>query len=227
MSTSPQAPALASLKAPGAVVIYGGTFDPPHAGHLAVAEAALKATQAASLHWVVGGEPPHKPPPGAPAQHRLGMVQVLTAHEPRFQVEAWDLERQGPSYAVDTLRLARQALGLGLEPMAMLWVLGADAMAGLHTWHEAPSLAALTGFLVVSREGFDEAALRAHLAKTAPWLPAEQVHFLTMPPVPASSSALRQALADGAPTPWLPPAVAAYVAQHALYPPKEGPRDEP
>lgn len=202
---------------PSPVVLYGGTFDPPHAGHLAVAEAALKATQAASLHWVVGGEPPHKPPPGAPAQQRLAMVRALIAHEPRFQAEAWELAREGPSYAVDTLRQARAALDLPEASGAVLWVLGADAMAGVPNWHEAPSLAKLTHFLVVAREGFDEAPLRARLAQEAPWLPPQQLHFLPMPLVPASSSALRRDLAAGRPNPWLPKAVADHVAQAGLY----------
>lgn len=219
MKPIPTSPEAQARLAP--VVLYGGTFDPPHAGHLAVALKALEATGARRLLWVVGGDPPHKVGTGAPAHHRLAMVQALVAGQPRFEVATWELERPGPSYAVDTLRQARRALALPAAPEAVLWVLGADAAAGLPGWHAAPELAQLAAFLVVTREGFNEGGLRAQLAKEAPWLPAKALSFLNMPPVPASSSELREALAKGETPAHLPDAVAAYVQQHSLYGPAQ------
>ena len=142
------------------------------------------------------------------------MALLATLDEPRFRVERWEIDRPGQSFAIDTLRQAQQAMP-GAE---LLWVIGADAMALIHTWHEARHLFDLTRFLVISREGLDESALRRGLAITAPWAPPEGLSYLPMSPVNISSTGLRRGLAAGQDvSAGLPGPVATYIERYGLY----------
>ena len=200
---------------PRRVAILGGTFDPIHEGHLAAARAVLDQGLADEVVFVPAGQPPHKPAgPRAGAEHRWCMTILATLPEPRFRVARWEVDRDGPTYAVDTLRVARKALGPEAE---LRWVIGTDAMALIHTWHDVPGLFQATDFLVVAREGYDEEALRAELAVRVPWAPREAVCFVPMPHVAASSTSIRARLSTRAPTPEVAPDVATYIERYALY----------
>lgn len=196
------------------VALFGGTFDPIHRGHLAVARAALDSGRVDEVRFVVAGNPPHKPD-GArhSAEERWCMAILATLDEPRFRVERWEIDRPGRSFAVDTVRQARAALkaAYGTEP-ELYWVIGADAMAQIESWHDAPTLFGLTRFLVLPREGFNETSLRDRLPDTVTWA------YLPMPPVNISSTALRAGLMAGEDvSAWLPPLVADYIQRYALY----------
>lgn len=202
------------------VALFGGTFDPIHCGHLAVANAALASGLVDEVRFVVAGNPPHKPAgPRHGAEDRWCMAILATLDEPRFRVERWELDRPGRSFAVDTVRQAKAALtaAYGTEP-ELYWVIGTDAMALIDTWHDVRTLFDLTRFLVISREGFDEAGLRDRLAATVPWADADRTRYVAMPPVNISSTELRARLSAGDDvSAWLPPLVAQYIQRYELY----------
>lgn len=197
------------------VALFGGTFDPIHRGHLAVAHAALASGLVDEVRFIPAGNPPHKPQgPRQTPEERWCMAVLATLDEPRFRVERWEIDRPGRSYAIDTLQQAHAALGQA----ELYWVIGADAMAHIHTWHRARELFEWTRFLVIPREGVDEAHLRPQLASVAPWAPADGLRFMAMPRVDVSSTELRARLATGDTcTDDLPASVATYIGRYGLY----------
>lgn len=209
------------------IALFGGTFDPIHLGHIAAARAAIASGIVEEVLFLPAGDPPHKPRgPVASPEDRWLMTVLATLDDPRFKVVRWELDREGPSYAVDTLKQARAALMApdGSVP-EFYWVIGTDAMALIHTWHEPRELFTLTRFLVISREGFDEAALRAHLETTVPWIPDQALVFQPMSHVDISSTEIRRRLAEHAPVDGLvSPDVATYIGRYGLYERQEAPR---
>ena len=202
------------------VALFGGTFDPIHRGHLAAARAALGSGLVDEVRFVPAGSPPHKPRgTRATPEERWLRAVLATLDEPRFKVERWELDRPGPSFAIDTVRQARRELG-GPDGQAveLYWVIGTDAIAPIDTWHAVRELFELTRFLVIARAGFDEASLRAHLARTVPWAPPGAITFCPMPLVNVSSTELRAHLAAGEHAPEaLPVPVATFIRRYALY----------
>lgn len=204
---------------------YGGTFDPVHVGHLAVAR-AVRAAFGGPVHLLPAADPPHRERPGASAVQRAEMLSLAVAGEPGLFVDTRELRRAGPSYTADTLRELRADLG---PDASLAWVVGADAFRGLPSWHDWPALLDLAHFVVVVRSGHDLGALPAILAQALAGrrasqpedlaaVPAGRVLELAMPPHPASASVLRERLARGrAGGDWLPPAVAGYIARQGLY----------
>ena len=206
-------------------VFYGGTFDPVHAGHLAVARAA-RAALGADIRLLPAADPPHRPTPGASAADRADLLALALAGEPGLVLDTRELRRPGPSSTVDTLREARAEAGPD-APLA--WLLGADAFRGLPAWHEWPALFGLAHFVVAVRPGHGLATLPADLqaACAGRWVaaparlaesPAGALFRLDLPLHPASATELRRRLRTGADTSgWLPPAVAAEIARRGLY----------
>jgi nicotinate-nucleotide adenylyltransferase len=202
---------------PGRYALYGGTFDPFHAGHLAVARAVRDAGLVDEVLIVPAGSPPHRGLTRASAEERWCMAVLASVEEPGLRVVRWETERapQGPTYAVDTLQLAREALGAEAE---LWWVIGADALRALGSWHRLPELLREARFLVVPRDGEDAAWLARWLARELPDAPASRFVFLPMPPVAVSSTALRERLVGGGPAAGLlPPLVAAHIQRYGLY----------
>jgi len=130
--------------------LFGGTFDPPHLGHLVVAQDVVDALRLDRLLFVPAGVPPHKLGRRiSPAETRLEMVRAVTAGNPAFEVSDAELSRVGPSYTVDTLAYFRQ-----LYPDAeIFFVLGADQAAAFDTWREPEKVASLANLVVLAREG--------------------------------------------------------------------------
>lgn len=206
-------------------VYYGGTFDPVHAGHLAVAIAARDAL-AVPVTFVPAADPPHRPAPGAEAEQRATMLELAIAGQPGLQVDRREFLRDAPSWTVVTLEGLRAEHGPD-RPLA--WLLGADAFRGLPSWHRWRELAGLAHLIVAVRAGHVLHPLPEELAEhfSGRWTtgvddlgttPAGRVHRLEMTPHPASSTRVRANLRDGGePGDWLPAAVADHIARHRLY----------
>ena len=202
------------------VALFGGTFDPIHRGHLALASAAASAFALDRVLFApVGRQPLKAESPPATFADRLAMTMlaVASAADPRFAVSSVDAPRPdgAPNYTVDTLAaLAREA------PAATLFVLtGADSFLSLRNWHSPDRLLELAEWIVVSRPDFPlkpEFLTRPEFALTA--AQRSRVHLLTTVHEDVSATELRQRLHAGDPCPGLlPAAVADYIQTHRLY----------
>jgi nicotinate-nucleotide adenylyltransferase len=183
--------------------ILGGTFNPPHLGHLALARCALDQLGLERVLLVPSCVPPHKQAEADPGpEHRLRMCELAVAGVPGLEACPLEVRRGGPSYTVDTL-LALHAL----HPEATLTlILGSDIARTLPSWHRPDELTALADIAIAPRDG--DAG------------PGEGAVRLDLPEVPVSSSLVRARVAAGEPLDgFVPPAVAAYIAEHALYAP--------
>lgn len=197
---------------PGSVGIIGGTFDPIHHGHLAIAEEAREALGLERVAFMPAAGPPHKPghPVTAP-EHRLAMVRLAVAGNPAFEVSDLEVVRGGTSHTVDTLEALRSS-GL-VDPWL---ILSSEALAGLPTWREPTRILGLARLAVVPRGGFDPLGPEWVEARF-PGL-ASRVRFLSGPLLPISGSVVRRRAAAGRSVRYLvPDAVAEYIAQHRLY----------
>lgn len=145
-------------------LIYGGTFDPVHLGHVAVAVAAARALAPCHLHLVPAADPPHRARPGATAEQRVTMLRLAFAAHPEFLIDERELRRSGPSYMVDTLREFRTEFG-DRTPLALL--LGADSFLGLPSWHRWTEILELCHLVLVPRPGASLESLPAPLADVA------------------------------------------------------------
>lgn len=212
------------------LVCYGGTFDPVHNGHLAVARAARDALDA-RVALLPAHDPPHKGPTRADATQRAAMLDLAIAGEPGLSVDRRELLRAGPSYSFDTLGELRAELG---ERAPIAWLIGADSLLQLHTWHRWRELFDRAHIVAVQRPGseVDASRLRAQapdvLAEIAGrWLPPADLAatasggfaLLPMPDLrPESSTELRRRIREGDDWQgWVPPAVAAYIDSQGLY----------
>ena len=201
------------------VGVLGGSFDPVHAGHLFVARAALAARDLDRVVFVPAREPPHKPDVRlASGAHRLEMLRLALADEPRFEVSALELERPGPSYTVDTLRALPAELELAPDARLVL-VIGGDNLPDFPRWRGFDELLRLAEPLVVVRAGDERATLDALRGRVDDGVLATLERALVaVEPHPASATALRAALARGEdPGPDLPPDVADYARAHGVY----------
>jgi nicotinate-nucleotide adenylyltransferase len=206
------------------VLLYGGTFDPVHAGHLAVARAA-RDELGAEVRLLPAADPPHRDETGADAAQRAHMLELAIADEPGLVVDRRELARGGPSYTVDTLREVRAALGPD-APLA--WITGDDSFRSLPQWHAWEALFGLAHFVVALRPGHVLSGLAPALeAQAAPrWVedpatlrkrPCGALYRLHFPPRPESASDIRRALARGLDPAGLDPAVARYIRVTGLY----------
>jgi nicotinate-nucleotide adenylyltransferase len=197
--------------------ILGGTFDPPHLGHLVLAQEIHARLQLDRVWFVPAGQPPHKVGHAlSPAAARLAMVELAVADDPRFAVSDVEVRRAGPSYTAETLPELRRQWG---ESALMVLILGWDMLAYLPEWH-APErvLAGVDALAAVQRPGFaaDAQALE-RLEGSLPGL-GEQLILLSAPQLDISASTIRQRVASGLPIRYLvPDAVCHYVDTHTLY----------
>ena len=196
---------------PRALGVMGGTFDPVHLGHLAVAEEAREVLGLERILFIPAGQPPHKPAGEVSAvEHRIAMVELAIADNPAFELSRVEVDRPGPSYTVDTVeRLAADGDRLTV-------ILSAETFAELPTWHEPERLFEAARVAVAPRWGYP--------APDPGWLAAafpgreDRVSYLEGPRLGVSSTALRARVAAGRSIRYLVPApVAAYIAANNLY----------
>jgi nicotinate-nucleotide adenylyltransferase len=191
--------------------IFGGSFDPVHHTHLALADLALQHLKLDQLLWVPVGQPWQKARQLVRAADRAAMVQLAIQGEPRFRLETCELLRSGPSYTVDTVRELRARAGAARDDEWFL-IIGQDQFAKFHTWHGWEELVRLVTLAVANRAG-DAPHSNAEVAAAS-----GRVIVLPLPPSNASATGIRLRVALGQDiTSMVPAAVARYIDQHGLY----------
>jgi len=197
----------------------GGTFDPIHVGHLAVAEEARDALGLERIVFIPAGQPPHKTASEvSPAADRLAMVELAIAGNSSFELSRLEIDRPGPSFTVDTVAALIERGAADRRTPDLTLILSAETFADLPTWHEPGRLLATVRVAVVPREGYP-APDPGWLARNLPGQ-EDRVDFLEGPRLGLSSTALRERVARGRSIRYLvPDAVAAYIAEHRLYRP--------
>jgi nicotinate-nucleotide adenylyltransferase len=201
------------MTSPGPIAILGGTFDPVHNAHLRVAWEVAEAFDA-EVRLLPAHVPPHRPPPVANATQRVALLRTALAGQARLQLDERELQRASPSYTVDTLREFRAEFGAS---RSLILLLGADAFAGLPTWHEWRALFDLAHIAVLTRPGHT-AALSAELEneiaprrvpdiRTLHDSPHGKLLAFAVTPLEISASMVRALLAAGREPRWLIPGV--------------------
>ena len=194
------------------VGILGGAFNPPHIGHLVCAQEALIQLELDTVVWVPVGEAPHRELQGDPGPDaRLEMVELAIADDERFSASRIELDREGPSYTVDTLE---QLLEQSPEDELFL-ILGGDQAAALASWHEPEKVLERATLAVFERMSWGRNAIVIKIGRMPG---AERVRYLDMPLIQVSSSAIRRRVREGVPIRYLvSDKVVEYVATHELY----------
>lgn len=190
--------------------VFGGTFDPPHSGHLALAHAAREHLNLHEVILVPAHQNPAKSPAGrSSARHRLEMTRLAVQGELGLAVSDIDVSRPGPSYTVETLTEFTQTRS------GHYWfILGADALAGFNTWKDPDRIVRLARLAVAARPGIDMVRVTAHLPEHV----VDRLDVLPFDPVDVSSSALREAIHKWmSPELQIKPAVLDYIRTHRLY----------
>jgi nicotinate-nucleotide adenylyltransferase len=194
------------------VGILGGTFNPPHLGHLVCAQEARAQLDLDQVLLMPVAAPPHKPLEDDPgAEVRLELCRLAAADDEWLEASDLEVARGGASYTVDTLsELHERRPGDELT-----WIAGGDMAASLASWREPERVLALARFAVAERDG----ALRAQVEGEVESLGGrDSVVFLDMPLIGISSTSIRRRVAAGLPIRYLvPDAVVAYIAEHGLY----------
>jgi nicotinate-nucleotide adenylyltransferase len=192
--------------------ILGGTFNPPHLGHLVCAQEAHVHLGLDRVMLVPARVPPHKPVADEPGvEHRLELCRLAVAGDARLAVSDIEVRREGPSYTVDTLQLLT-ATGSYTE---ICLIVGGDIAAGLPNWRSPEQVLSLATLAVAQREAPPRSAIDEALSQVPG---GERTRFFEMPAIGISSSAIRRRVRDGEPVRYLvPEAVAQYIERHQLY----------
>ncbi|HEY7116098.1 MAG TPA: nicotinate (nicotinamide) nucleotide adenylyltransferase [Tepidisphaeraceae bacterium] len=191
-------------------ICFGGSFNPLHVGHLVVARAVSEARGFDQVVLIPTAQPPHKPQAAdlAAACHRLGMCQAVANHDPLFSIEPLELYRRGPSYTMDTITQLR---AMGWQKVS--WLIGADMLQILPTWHRAQQLLDEVEFVIVRRPGseIDWSALPPPYQKL-------RSQVVDAPLIDIRATDIRQRVQQGKPIRYLvPPEVERYIGEHRLY----------
>ncbi|MDK7180057.1 nicotinate-nucleotide adenylyltransferase [Corynebacterium riegelii] len=192
--------------------VMGGTFDPIHHGHLVAASEAAHRFALDEVVFVPTGQPWQKAGRQiSPAEDRYLMTVIATASNPRFAVSRVDIDREGPTYTIDTLRDLREVY----PDAELFFITGADALSSIMSWHDWDKMFELAEFVGVTRPGYE---------LTEDMLPQdiqERVHLLDIPAMAISSTDCRERASQGRPVWYLvPDGVVQYIAKHGLYRPQ-------
>lgn len=196
--------------------IFGGTFNPIHLGHLMIAQDALEAFELAKVLFVPCSQPPHKSTGElVAASHRLAMLEAAIEGDLRFEVSDVEMQRDGRSYTVETMRALRTAH----PDVDLFFIIGSDSLAELHLWREIDALLALCRVVTIVRPGVSlESLQELDLKLKAPWPERLKADVRVGHLVNVSSSDIRYRVAEGMSIRYLvPSAVEMYIAEHSLY----------
>jgi nicotinate-nucleotide adenylyltransferase len=196
--------------------ILGGTFNPPHLGHLVCAQEAHSQLGLDRVLFVPARIPPHKSVEHEPGpEHRLQMCRLAVADDKRFAVSDMELQREGPSFTVDTLKV----LSTQVPQDELVLILGGDIAAGLTEWHEPEQVLGLATVAIAERRGTPRDAVDRTLAQLAG---GDRARFFAMPRIEVSSTMLRRRVGARQPLRYLvPDQVEEYIQRHGLYSQKE------
>ena len=202
--------------------LFGGAFDPIHYGHIEPVREVFRAAGLAKVIYLPTAIPPHRPQPGASANHRLAMARIALADEAHFEVDDSELKRPGPSYTIDTL----QSLHRRHPKRCYALIIGLDAVLGLETWHRWQALQRSVHIIAVGRPGWSlpqplpqwwqsaRVESSAALRRSA----AGKILFVEAAPVPISATLVRERIAAGEDIGHLtPPGVFDYIRENHLY----------
>jgi nicotinate-nucleotide adenylyltransferase len=193
--------------------IFGGTFDPPHLGHLILAAEAHAQLGLDRLLWVLTPNPPHKQGQSiAPLKHRLAMVRLAIDGDPQFELSTVDMDRPSPNFALDTVRIiAQQNPGANL-----IYLMGGDSLRDLPLWHKPADFVTACDLIGVMRRPGDAIDLPG-LEKIIPGITAK-VRFVEAPLLDIAAHEIRARIAGGRPYRYfLPPGIYAYIVRQNLY----------
>ena len=199
------------MTSPQRIGIMGGTFDPIHNGHLVAASEAAHRFALDTVVFVPTGQPWQKSHREVTAaEHRYLMTMVATASNPRFTVSRVDIDREGPTYTIDTLRDLRELF----PKTEFYFITGADSLASIMSWHNWEEMLEMAHFVGVTRPGYE---------LSADMLPAdaqEDIDLIDIPAMAISSTACRERAAQGQPVWYLvPDGVVQYITKNNLYGP--------
>jgi nicotinate-nucleotide adenylyltransferase len=194
------------------VGILGGTFNPPHLGHLIAAQEAYRELELDQVLLIPAGTPPHKPVEDEPgARHRLELCRLAIGDDERFSVSDIELQRDGPSYTVDTLQILRNHASSN----DLFLILGGDIAAGLPKWHEPERVLELATVAIAKRRGTAREAVEEALAELDG---GERARFFEMPRIGISSTMVRRRVRCGQSIRYfVPDGVKQYIETHGLY----------
>jgi len=191
------------------IVVFGGTFDPVHIGHLIVAEEVLESSGADRILFIPARQPPHKPArPITPGRHRLAMVELAIRNNKRFETSDIELRRRGRSYTIDSLRALRRKFGSETE---LTLVVGADQILEFETWKDYRRIAAEYPLILTTRAGYARSLKRGR-----PYL--KDARILVVPDIGISATEIRDRVRRGRSIRYLvPAAVERYIRTQRLY----------
>jgi nicotinate-nucleotide adenylyltransferase len=192
--------------------ILGGTFNPPHIGHLVCAQEAYRELELDRVMLIPARIPPHKPVEDEPGpEHRLALCQLATQDDDRFTVSELELRRDGPSYTVDTL----EELSSQKPSNELFLIVGGDIAAGLPQWHRPEGVLELATLAIAKRRGTARTTVEEALSTLRG---GDKARFFQMPRVGVSSTMIRRRVAAGQPIRYLvPDRVVEYIERHQLY----------
>jgi nicotinate-nucleotide adenylyltransferase len=214
------------VHAPRRILIFGGTFDPPHRAHIELPPKVARATDCDRIIYVPARINPLKSDRPSPGHHRVAMLEAALAGQPNVEISTLELDREGPSYFVNTLEALREQLpGAGAEAGAgveLRFLIGCDQAIEFHRWRDWERILELAEPIVLLRPPWTRASLRAALAETqgesrAQWW-VDHLANESLPRIDVSATMIRERLAQGESIDDLvTPAVGAYIREHGLY----------
>lgn len=195
--------------------IMGGTFDPIHLGHLAAAEGIRKVYNLNRIIFMPSGDPPHKPGSCvSAAEHRYNMVCEAIISNPFFFASRMEIDREGKTYTVDTMKQIRDFLGYTID---IYFITGADSILELSTWKEPGKILSYCRLLAVTRPGYDRRELNIKIEELN-HLYGSRIELVEIPTLDISSTEIRRRAAEGRNIKNLvPEPVEKYILKHNLY----------